>query len=100
MADARRQTLVCTPNPCRGSAVLHWDGDMTRFRRGIGIVSPEPSIMSLRVYDASGRVVLHSSLDISNSSFPLDLRSLRAGIYIVRLTVGSNSVTDKLVIQR
>ncbi|MBM3323900.1 fibronectin type III domain-containing protein, partial [candidate division WOR-3 bacterium] len=67
MADARRQTLVCTPNPCRGSAVLHWDGDMTRFRRGIGIVSPEP-IMSLRVYDASGRVVLHSSLDISYSS--------------------------------
>jgi len=31
---------------------------------------------------------------------PLDLRSMRAGVYLVRLTAGPFSTTQKLVIQR
>ncbi len=90
--DAGRQTLACTPNPCRGSTVLCVSGTRPALS--------DNSVISLRVYDASGRAVLHSSLNVSNSLLPLDLRSLPAGVYIVRLTADSNSVTDKLVIQR
>jgi hypothetical protein len=57
------------------------------------------SVMSLRIHDATGRLVLHSSLGIRNSSFPLDLRSLPPGVYMVRLTADSYSATQKLIVQ-
>jgi len=56
--------------------------------------------MSLRFYDAAGRCVLNSTLDAKASSLPLDLRGLSAGVYLVRLSAGSFTTAQKLVIQR
>jgi hypothetical protein len=54
---------------------------------------------SLRIYDASGRL-LHSSFVLRASSFRLDLRSMPSGVYMVRLDSGSRSWQEKLVIRR
>jgi len=61
------------PNPTRGIVVLH-----------LAPRSLDPSV-PLRVFDASGRLVLSSSLDISDSSFRLDLRAMPVGVYTARL---------------
>ncbi len=87
-ADARTLALDIRPNPARGAAVVK-----TSF-------ASRSSPVALRVYDATGRTALRSSFDIGDAPVLLDLRPLRTGVYIVRLTVGSSSVTDKLVIQR
>ena len=52
----------------------------------------------LRIYDVTGRQV-HSSLGIRHSEFRLDLRSIPAGVYLLRLESGSGSATRKLVFE-
>ena len=96
--DAPRLTLDIRPNPVRsGFAVLRLSPPVTR-----------DSLLGISIFDASGRVVQHSSLVIGNSSAPasdvasfrLDLRSMPAGVYLVRLTDGETNLTQKLVMQR
>jgi len=82
--------LAIHPNPVRtGHATVHLHRQLP--------ASPPPL---LGIYDASGRLVRQSSLGLRASSMPLDLRSMRAGVYLVRLTAGTFSTTQKLVIQR
>ena len=47
-------------------------------------MSPE-SVMSLRLYDAAGRLVLASATPKPESEITLDLRGLRAGTYYCRV---------------
>jgi len=60
---------------------------------------PKGGSVSLEIFDASGRRV-HSSLGIRTSEFRLDLRSMPAGVYLVRVTTDNFSTTRKLVVQR
>ncbi len=87
---ARRSTLSVSPNPARGSTVrlcnLH-----------SAFCNLNSSSALLRIFDASGRLVHHSSFDIRTSSFPLDLCSLAAGVYIAEVNSGRESVTTRLV---
>jgi hypothetical protein len=53
---------------------------------------------ALCVYDCQGRLV-HSSFVTGNSSFSLGLRSMPAGVYLLRLASGLGSATRKLVIE-
>ncbi|MBM3322603.1 T9SS type A sorting domain-containing protein [candidate division WOR-3 bacterium] len=76
-----RQTLVCTPNPCRGSAVL---------RLATGPLDPATT---LRIFDSSGRLVLGSSLDISSSSSPIDFSPLPPGVYVLKVSGAVNGTT-------
>jgi hypothetical protein len=86
--------FLVVPNPLRtGVATVRWD--MTQF--GSADRGRVPSRVT--VYDATGRLV-YSSVVPRASSFPLDLRSVRAGVYLVRLTVGGFSATQKLIISR
>ena len=79
--------LTISPNPATaGSATIRFSS-----------LLPAPSF--LHVYDASGRCV-RSSFVISTSSFPLDLMSMPAGVYMVRLDSGGRSWRTKLVVQR
>jgi hypothetical protein len=92
VSSIRDCRLSVFPNPTHsGLATLSLTGPAARWSAGPLIVS---------VYDASGRRVLHSELGIRRSSFPLDLHSMRAGVYIVKLTAGSQASTQKLVLQR
>jgi len=57
------------------------------------------STFSLRLYDVQGRLV-HSSFGLRNSPFRLDLRSMPAGVYQLRLTSGAETVTHRVAIVR
>ncbi len=75
------------PNPLvSGSATLHCN-------------LPKGAVASLEVFNATGRLV-HSSSGIRHSSFPLDIRSMPAGVYLVRVQTGDLTATQKLVIER
>jgi len=85
--DIRNASFSIGPNPLRSGLLF------------VSVPSsfiPHPS--SLSVYDALGRRV--RSFDIRHSSFDIDLRSLPAGTYLIRLEAGTKSATRKLVIER
>ncbi|MFO7652090.1 MAG: S8 family serine peptidase [bacterium] len=86
----KREALGVTlliQTPSRGSATIRWSGPSS--------LAPCPSTLSL--YDASGRLVLSRSLDLSVSR-SLSLPVLRPGVYLVRVTGGAE-LTRKLVIE-
>jgi len=87
-------TLDICPNPLRsGFATLRWD--MTEF----GSANSD-RVPSLSVFDASGRCVQRLTLDIGHSSLSLDLRSMRAGVYLVRLSADGFTLTQRTVLVR
>jgi hypothetical protein len=59
---------------------------------------PADAVAMLRVYDASGRQ-FYSSFGLRGSSSRLDLRSIPAGVYLLRLDSNLGSTTRKLVIE-
>jgi len=83
---ARRVALSVEPNPSSGVVRVEWSLP----------ASSEPA--TLRVCDSQGRLV-HSSLGIRTSSFRLDLRSMPAGVYLLRLESDRGSATRKLAIE-
>ncbi|MBM3331094.1 T9SS type A sorting domain-containing protein [candidate division WOR-3 bacterium] len=54
---------------------------------------------SLRVYDAQGRLV-HSTFEQRPSPFRLDLRSMPAGVYYLRMTSGDQTLSRRVAIVR
>ncbi|MFO7651643.1 MAG: M6 family metalloprotease domain-containing protein [bacterium] len=70
--------LSADPNPFTTSTTI-------RVQSTLDI---RPSTLAL--YDASGALV-HSSFDIRNSSFVIDLKSLPSGVYLCRLTDASGA---------
>ncbi|MBM3322763.1 T9SS type A sorting domain-containing protein, partial [candidate division WOR-3 bacterium] len=87
--DHRRGSVSITPNPlAAGFATLSY----SLSRPGAAVV---------RVYDAAGRAVLVRGLALGRAgSVGLDLRSLNAGVYLVKLSTDNTSVTHKLVVER
>ncbi len=80
-----------SPNPLRtGCTTLRLSQRLTQYSDGP---------LEVSIIDVSGRLVFRSSFATRTSSLPLDLRGLSAGVYAVRLSSGSNSVTRKLVVQ-
>jgi hypothetical protein len=55
--------------------------------------------LRLSIYNATGRLV-HSSFAPRTSSFRLDLRSMPAGVYLVKVEVDDFSATQRLVVQK
>ena len=80
-----------SPNPMRAGFVT--------VRIGTRSELSTTSVTSLRMYDAVGRSIGHWLLPIGCSSSTLDLRGLRAGVYMVKLTSGSYTTSQKLVVQ-
>jgi hypothetical protein len=58
-----------------------------------------PAASALRIYDATGRLV-HSSFGLRTSAFHLDLRSMPAGVYLLRLDAAGRSWHTKLLVQQ
>jgi len=75
---ANRPALTIGPNPLRaGFVTIHLNP------RLLGSLNP-----AISIYDASGRRVLYSSFGTRTSSLRLDLRSMPAGAYFLRLEAG------------
>jgi hypothetical protein len=83
IADLR---LTIAPNPVAGG--------IATVRSNLPGLSPA----RLRVFDVAGRVV-HSSLVRRPSEFRVDLRSIPAGVYLLRLESGAGQAARKLVIE-
>lgn len=75
------------PNPFRSTVLLHLDLLMTG-----------PS--TVEVFDVLGRRVLRRDLGVQpagSSEYRLDLAEVPAGLYVVRVSNGSESITKRLV---
>ncbi len=88
--EVRTSKFEVTPNPLSGGwATLRYS-------------LPKPGPVNVRICDALGRMVVSRAYGIQRmaSSVPIDLRSLSAGVYLVRLDSDGFSTSQKLVVQR
>lgn len=84
--------LRAWPNPATGTSVqISLDGLADQF-----------DLAQLDVYDAVGRQSMSTSISVSNGSVnsPLALENLTNGLYLVRITVGDQIFTSRLMVQR
>jgi len=65
----------------------------------VRLSTPLSGPASLRIYDATGRCV-QSTTCILKSGMPLDLRSMAAGVYLVKIEAGDHTATQRLVVER
>jgi hypothetical protein len=85
--QAASPKLQAEPNPCRSSTVLRWTPGPL-----------DPSTPVLRVFDATGRLVL--SQPVRTSPFPLSTSGLAAGAYFLRVSSGGRAASTRLVVTR
>lgn len=83
----RGLSLICEPNPCRSSTVLHLTAGPL-----------DHSTTVLRIYDSQGRMVL--SREVSTSSFPISTSDLPSGAYFIRCDAAGEHASARLVLQR
>jgi hypothetical protein len=84
-----------SPNPASSPFVT-----LSLSRSSTQSLAPStPRSLSVSVFNASGRLV-QPPIAIRQSPFRLDLRSMPAGVYLVRVGTGDLAVTQKLVIER
>jgi hypothetical protein len=87
-APGGRTSLVITPNPVARFATVRYS-------------MPKAGFVTLDVYDVTGRTVLAQTLTAGRTgTATLDLRKLKAGVYIVKVTTEGFSTTQKLVHER
>jgi hypothetical protein len=81
--------MAISPNPlANGFATLRYS-------------LPRAGAIQLRVYDVTGRTVMYQALNVArNGAATLNLRHLSNGVYLVKLSSDSFSVSRKLVVQR
>ncbi|MBN2463995.1 alkaline phosphatase family protein [candidate division WOR-3 bacterium] len=80
---APRLALSAVPNPCHGSTLVRWT------------TGPLDHSSTLRIFDASGRLV--SSLNVHGSSSRVPVPAA-AGVYVLRLDAGGRLATARLVV--
>ena len=85
------------PTPCEHIALSVEPSPASRAAR-IRCTLPANAEASLGIFDVAGRQI-GSSLGIRHSEFRLDLRSMPAGVYLLRLESDGESATRKLVIE-
>ena len=79
--------LVINPNPVVSGVAT------------VRLSTPLSGPASLRIYDATGRCI-QSTTCILKSGMPLDLRSIAAGVYLVKVEAGDHTATQRLVVER
>lgn len=79
-------TLQVLPNPVKNTATFSYS-------------APANAILSLQIYDNTGKVVWQQSLSGGKNNYSADLSTLSAGNYYAVITNGKNSVTRMLVKQ-
>ena len=86
--DAERASVSITPNPLSRTATVRYS-------------LPKAGLATLDVYDVTGRDVLTQTMAVGRTgTVSLDLRKLKAGVYVVKVTTEGFSTTQKLVVER
>ena len=87
-----RSSFIVSPNPlASGFATVSFTGALEHSGTGA---------LRLSIYDATGRLVRQSAIYNLQSAMVLDLRSMPAGVYLLKVTAPGFSATRKLVVQR
>jgi hypothetical protein len=88
VSGIRNASLAISPNPlASGFATLRYS-------------LPQAGPMSVTVHDVTGRTVMAKTVLASKAgSVALDLRTLNAGVYLVKLTADGYTSASKLVVQ-
>ena len=61
----------------------------------------EKGTISIEVMDSMGKILIRETrTDILNQTFPLELNTAAAGVYLVRITAGNNAYYKKLMVAR
>ncbi len=82
-----RTSVTIAPNPLARTATVHYN-------------LSEPGLVTLNVFDVTGRTVLSRTIAAKRvGSMALDLRELRAGVYVVKVKGDGFKTTQKLVVQ-
>jgi len=86
-----RLSFTVTPNPATsGFLTLSFTGPLDHLTTGP---------LSLSLFDISGRPVLRPAFGVRSSPLRLDLRSLPAGVYMLRVAAGANTYSQKVILQ-
>ena len=89
MEPYARTSLALSPSPLVGNVL--------NIEYSLAQAGPA----SVTLFDISGRPVAKRDFTGAGAGeFPLDLRSLSAGVYLVRLDDGTSALSQKLVVQR
>ncbi len=87
--DIRKSSFAITPNPLTGG--------FATLRYSLPMAGPA----TIHVFDVTGRSVMERSVTATRvGAVSLDVRSLSAGIYLVRFDARDFTATRKLVVQR
>jgi hypothetical protein len=81
-------SLEAHPNPFRGTVTICLSDSR---------LSTHHSSPVVRVFDATGRAVLESSIANRHSPFALDLRSMPPGVYFVTAAAGANMASCRIL---
>jgi hypothetical protein len=82
-----RASLTIAPNPLARTATVRYS-------------LPEAGLVTLAVFDVTGRTVLSRTIAAGRvGAEALDLRELKAGVYMVKVKADGFSTTQKLVVQ-
>jgi hypothetical protein len=85
-----KSSIELFPNPARSGRVT------------VKYAVPHAGPVTVTLLDVSGRAIRRSALGVRSSaegSFALDASGLRAGVYVLKLDVGTTSQTRKVVIE-
>ena len=61
----------------------------------INIKSPLSGVKKVEIFDVTGRSVLKTELETD----ALDIRSIGAGLYLLKVSIGDRSSTEKIIIK-
>ncbi|MFO7650370.1 MAG: T9SS type A sorting domain-containing protein [bacterium] len=100
-ATAPRNSGVMASKTLAGSGFVLGPNPLASGHASLRFVLPVAGPAQVAVFDVMGRAVVSQSLALGRAgSIDLDLRSLSAGVYLVKLTSGSYAGSQKLVVQR
>jgi len=82
------QQIALFPNPSNGLLSLQID-------------LPQQENIDLKVYNFAGQLVrVENTIPVLNQAYTLDLQDLGEGIYFVKINIGAEIITKKILIQR
>ncbi len=91
------------PGSDHGSLALSVDSNPSHDHVGIRYVLPETATLRIALYDVTGRevvVVQEGARPAGQGAATLDASTLAAGVYVLRLTAGAESLAQTITIAR
>ncbi|WP_299522762.1 T9SS type A sorting domain-containing protein [Winogradskyella sp.] len=84
VSDLEFNDLLMFPNPAAGEVNLKWN---------------KLEDVSIRIYDAQGKIVFYGKKVNLFNEFKIDMSSLDSGLYFVKLNSNNGEITKKLILE-